>query len=134
MLESLTIDRRESVLDGRPFGQIGSYEQVYGSARFKVDPGHSLNQPIVDIDRVPVNDRDRVECRADIWLLKPIDVSNGNGNLFYHVTNRGRNGILSTFNLGTGSNTPSTPEHFGDGSSSSRATRSQPSDGRLTFP
>lgn len=115
MLVSLTTDRTESVLDGKTFGDIGPYEQLYGSARFEIDPAHSLNQPIVDISLAPANDRGRVECRADFWILKPVDASRGNGNLFYHVTNRGRNGILSTFNHASGSNTPTTEEDFGDG-------------------
>lgn len=115
MLVSLKTDRTESVLDGKPFGETGAYEQIYGSACFEVDPAHPLNRPVVDIGLAPVNDRGRVECRADFWILKPVDPAKGNGNLFYHVTNRGRNGILSTFNHAAGSNTPSAAEEFGDG-------------------
>ncbi|MBK34731.1 MAG: hypothetical protein CME26_04265 [Gemmatimonadetes bacterium] len=115
MLVSLTPDRAEPVLGGKNLGDVGPYEQLYGSARFEIDPTHPLNEPIVDIRLAPVNERGRVECRADFWILKPLDASRGNGNLFYHVANRGRNGILSTFNLGDGSNTPSDGSHFGDG-------------------
>ncbi len=115
MLVSLNTKRTEPVLNGKSFGEVGGYEQLYGSARFEVDPAHPLNQPIVDIGLAPVNERGQVECRADFWILKPMDPARGNGNLFYHVTNRGRKGILAAFNHASGSNTPSTAEEFGDG-------------------
>ena len=115
MLKQLTVTSRAIVLEGKPFGEAGAYEQIYGSATFAVDPAHTLNRGVVDIDRAPVNDKGLVECRADVWILKPADVGRGNGNLLYHVVNRGRKGVLATYNLAESSNRPHTAGHFGDG-------------------
>ena len=115
MLHDLTITSRGTVLDGRTFGDVGPYEQCFGSAQFRLDPAHAANAGIVDLALALTNADGHVECRADIWLLMPADASRGNGSLFYHVVNRGRNGMLSTFQRATGSNTPSEEAHFGDG-------------------
>ena len=114
MLTRFEITARNPVLDGKPFGQVGPYEQLEGSAHFAVDPDHPLNQPIVDLQLAPRNADGCVEFRADIWILKPVDPSRGNGNLLYNVVNRGRKGILTTFNLAAGSNRPATESEFGD--------------------
>ncbi|MBT4496253.1 MAG: hypothetical protein HOC74_00940, partial [Gemmatimonadetes bacterium] len=108
MLTRFEITTRSPVLDGKPFGSVGPYEQLEGSAHFAVDPDHPRNQPIVDLQLAPRNADGHVEFRADIWILKPVDPSRGNGNLLYNVVNRGRKGILTTFNLAAGSNRPAT--------------------------
>ena len=115
MLTDLEITARYPVLDGRPFGAAGPYQQLEGRACFEVDPDHPLNQPIVDVSLAPRNGRGRVECRADIWLLLPADPALGNGNLLHYVVNRGRKGLLSTFNRAAGSNRPTRAAEFGDG-------------------
>jgi len=115
MLTRFEITARGPVLDNKSFGSVGPYEQLEGSAHFGVDPDHPLNRPIVDLQLAPRNADGRVEFRADIWILKPVDPSRGNGNLLYNVVNRGRKGILTTFNLAAGSNRPSTESEFGDG-------------------
>ena len=58
-----------------------------------------------------------VEYSAAVYLIKPIDMSKGNGMLFYNQHNRGNKGGLSTFNLNTvGGNEPAnTPQGAGDG-------------------
>ena len=115
MLTRLEISARRPVLDGKVFGAAGSYEQLEGSAWFGVDPQHVLNRPIVDLERAPRNGAGLVECRADVWILQPLDPSRGNGNLIHYVPNRGRKGLLATFNLAAGSNRPSAAAEFGDG-------------------
>ncbi|MDA0333908.1 MAG: alpha/beta hydrolase domain-containing protein [bacterium] len=115
MLHSLDISSRQVVLDGRDFGDSGPYEQLYGSARFALDPTHLRNTGIIDLTHAPVDANGQVNCRADIWILKPADAARGNGALFYHVVNRGRNGVLASFQLASGSNTPSVAAEFGDG-------------------
>lgn len=115
MLERLEIDRRETVLEGRDFGPSGPYEQLYGSAHFRVDPGHAANAAIVDLELAPADADGAVHCRADFWLLQPVHGQRGNGGLLYHVVNRGRKGVLTTFQLAAGSNTPSRLAEFGDG-------------------
>lgn len=115
MLTRFEITARQSVLDGKKFGDAGAYEQLEGSAWFEVDPENPLNQPVVDLQLAPRNPAGRVECRADIWILKPVDPARGNGSVLYNVVNRGRKGALTTFNLAAGSNRPATAAEFGDG-------------------
>ena len=115
MLTRLEIAAQCSILEGKSFGDAGPYEQLEGSAWFEVDPDHALNSPIVDLHLAPRNAAGHVECRADVWILKPVDPSSGNGNVLYNVVNRGRKGVLSTFNLASGSNRPRTEAEFGDG-------------------
>ena len=115
MLRRFEIAACEPVLDGKDFGAAGSYDQLTGSAYFAFDPEHRHNQAVVDLALAPRNAVGLVECRADIWILQPVDRARGNGNLFYYVVNRGRKGALSTFNLAEGSNAPETEAEFGDG-------------------
>ena len=74
---------------GRSFGAVGQYEMVTAKATFAVDPDHNLNSVITDIDIAPRNQNGRVEAIADVAILRPIDLSKGNGRLFYEVLNRG---------------------------------------------
>lgn len=115
MLTRLDIRARELVLEGRRFGDVGAYEQVEGSAWFEVDPAHPANAAIADLALAPRNGAGRVACRADVWILRPVDPARGCGNLLYHVVNRGRNGVLAAFDLAAGANRPRTAAHFGDG-------------------
>ncbi len=115
MMVRLDVSTRRPVLDGHIWGTAGAYEQVEGSAHIALDPQHPLNAAIVDLQLAPRNGAGCVECRADFWILKPVDPSKGSGNLLYYVVNRGRKGALGTFNLAAGSNRPETADEFGDG-------------------
>ena len=115
MLTKLEITSRKIVLDGKLYGAVGAYEALCGSAWFALDPNHKQNDAIVDLNLAPVDESGQVIFRADVHLLKPVDVARGNGTVFYNVVNRGRKNILPMFNLSTGSNMPETAAHFGDG-------------------
>ena len=115
MLTQLEITSRKTVLDGKLYGAVGAYEALCGSARFALDSNHKQNEAIVDLNLAPVDESGRVIFRADVHLLKPVDVARGNGTVFYNVVNRGRKNILPMFNLANGSNMPETAAHFGDG-------------------
>ena len=115
MLTQLEISSRKTVLDGKLYGTVGAYEALCGSAWFALDPNHKQNEAIVDLNLAPVDESGRVIFRADVHLLKPVDVARGNGTVFYNVVNRGRKNILPMFNLAQGSNMPETTAHFGDG-------------------
>ncbi len=115
MLSELTITSQNAVCDSKVFGSVGPYEQLYGSARFEVDPSNPLNARVVDLDLAPRNTRGCVECRADIWILRPQEPSRGNGALMYHVVNRGRKGVLGMYNLAESAQRPAMDAHFGDG-------------------
>ena len=112
MLTQLEITSRKTVLDGKSYGAVGAYETLCGSAWFALDPNHKQNEAIVDLNLAPVDESGRVIFRADVHLLKPVDVARGNGTVFYNVVNRGRKNIFPMFNLASGSNMPETAAHF----------------------
>jgi len=111
----LRIERRETVLNGRPFGAAGPYEKVIGKVDFGFDPTNPRNDIIVDLKLAPKNARGEVEASADFFLLKPVDPRRGNGRLFYEVGNRGGKSMLQTFQKATGSPDPTAETDFGDG-------------------
>jgi len=111
----LRIERREVVLDGRPFGAARPYEKLVGTVDFALDPDLPRNEAIVDLKLAPRNARGEVEFSADFYLLKPVDPRRGNGRLFYEVGNRGGKSMLATFQKATGSPDPATEAEFGDG-------------------
>ena len=108
------ITRKEPVLEGAPFGAAGPYERVVGRVRFAVDPRLPANRAITDIDLAPRNAEGRVECSSDMYVLRPVDPARGNGTVLFEVGNRGRKGLLDTFNMARPSLDPRTAEDFGD--------------------
>src|SRR5262249_49575675 len=111
----LRIERREVVLDGRPFGAAGPYEKLVGKVDFGLDPSLPRNGDIVDLQLAPRNARGEVEASADFYMLKPVDPRRGNGRLFYEVGNRGGKSLLQTFQKAVGSPDPTKDAEFGDG-------------------
>ena len=90
---------------GASFGTVGQYEQLDGTAYGEVDPKDPLNAVITDIELAPRNSRGMVEYSMDISILKPIDMSRGNGTLIYDVVNRGSKGITN-LNIGGNATNP----------------------------
>lgn len=111
----LQIDRREPVLNGKPFGAAGAYEKLVGTVEFTADPTIAANANVVDLALAPRNADGKVVFSADFYLLKPVDPARGNGRLFYEVGNRGGKGMLVTFQSASGSTDPTSEAHFGDG-------------------
>ncbi len=109
------ISSRQDVLNGKAFGTVGAYEKLTGKVYFTVDPNNPHNKIIADVDKAPKNSQGKVEFSADLFILRPKDPTHGNGVAFFDVVNRGRKGVLSTFNRGTSSSDPSTDADFGDG-------------------
>ena len=114
-LVSLSIERREVVLDGRAFGLAGPYEKLVGTAHFAVYPDLPQTQIIVDLKLAPRNVHGEVEFSSDFYLLKPVDPSRSNGRLFYEAGNRGSKRILQIFQKASRSADPTTGGEFGDG-------------------
>jgi hypothetical protein len=48
-------------------------------------------------------------------MIKPKDLSRGNGTLLYEVSNRGNKGMLGFFNFATANADPQSAAQFGDG-------------------
>ena len=117
-LVRLDITSREVIADGMAFGVVGAYEKLTGTAYFEVDPRDPLNAQVFDIDKAPRNGHKRVEFSADAVILKPVDMSKGNGQLFFEVNNRGNKIALPMLNdtpPGTNNNNPKAPGDFGNG-------------------
>src|SRR6266567_100795 len=111
----IEVTKTEPFAAGQSFGTTGAYEKVVGRFHGELDPKNALNAIIVDLDKAPRNARGMVEYSADFYVLKPLDLTKGNGALFYELSNRGNKGILARFNDAAGSNDPSTAQHAGNG-------------------
>jgi hypothetical protein len=109
------ISSRRDVLGGKSFGAAGPYEKLTGTVYFAASPENPHNQIIADLDKAPCNSQAKVEFSADLFILKPKDPAHGNGVVLFDVVNRGRKGVLTTFNRARGSDDPTTEAEFGDG-------------------
>ncbi|MBZ5489761.1 MAG: hypothetical protein LAO76_02385 [Acidobacteriia bacterium] len=101
------VTSRTDLQEGKPFGSAGAYEKIVGRVYFAVDPSNLHNRQIADLDKAPRNAHGEVEFSADLYLLKPKDMSKGNQAVLFEVSNRGGRGILSLVNGRDG--------EFGDG-------------------
>jgi hypothetical protein len=108
------IERREAVLGGKSFGNVGSYEKLVGKVYFAVDPDNPHNKIIVDLDKAPRNAQGKVEFSSDFYIIKPKDPSRGNGVVFFDIVNRGNKQLLRSFSRGGGSADPTKEADFGD--------------------
>jgi hypothetical protein len=100
--------------EGRSFGTVGQYEKFRGTAFGELDPNDPRNALITDIEFAPRNAAGMVEYTTDIFILKPIHLSNGNHRLFIDYNNRGqmRVGRLNDVDL---TNNPTTAADAGTG-------------------
>ena len=111
----LSIERQVSFAEGAPFGDTGPYERLTGSAFFELDPDDPANANIVDLALAPRNTNGMVEFRADLDILKPVDLARGNGCLLYGVNNRGNKTVVRVFNDAPPDNDPLTLAAAGNG-------------------
>ncbi|PYS05051.1 MAG: hypothetical protein DMG15_14860 [Acidobacteria bacterium] len=111
----IEVKSRLDVLQGKSFGASGAYEKLSGKIYFTVDPRNSANQIITDIEKAPQNASGKVEFSSDFYLIKPKELSRGNGSVLYEVSNRGNKGMLAFFDFASGSTDPQNAQDFGDG-------------------
>jgi hypothetical protein len=109
------VKSRADVLAGKSFGATGAYEKVSGKIYFAVDPRNSANQIVTDIDKASRNASGKIEFSSDFYIIKPKDLSRGNGSVLYEVSNRGNKGMLGFFDFASGSPDPQKAADFGDG-------------------
>ena len=109
------VDSRSDVAGGMSYGLAGSYERIVGTIYFAVDPDNAANRVVADIDFAPRNADGKVEFHSNFFMLKPKDISRGNGTVLYEVSNRGGKGMLGYYNNAQGSRDPQTAEEMGDG-------------------
>ncbi len=115
MNTKLNIQSHATVLNGKPFGNAGAYEKISGTLHFALDPTHPLHQRITDIMLAPRNAQGLVEFKGDFYVLKPVDMSKGNGALLLDVPNRGRKVAIEMFNSTPRVPDPTTEKDFGNG-------------------
>ena len=103
-----------TVIDLPVFGTTGPYLKIAGTYEGELDPADRRNAVIVDIDLAP-RIGGKVHYTSTFFILRPVNLSKGNGKLFYDSGNRGGKRILQWFNDGAASDDPSTAADFGNG-------------------
>src|SRR5215475_4755072 len=112
----IEVKSRTDLLAGKSFGSTGPYEKIAGKIYFAVDARSSTNRIITDIDKAPKNASGKVEFSSDFYMIKPKDLSRGNGTVLYEVSNRGTKGMLGFFNLASANSLdPQAADDLGDG-------------------
>jgi hypothetical protein len=111
------ITRVESpTFDGRSFGSVGQYEKLVGRAYGQVDPKDPRNSVITDLDLAPTNVNGMVEYSTDVYILRPVDPTEGNHRLLFEINNRGNNLSFGQLNdATTGGNDPTSADDAGNG-------------------
>ena len=46
---------RRPLAAGAPFGDVGPYEELKGRLRYAIDPAHTANRNVTDVDLAPRN-------------------------------------------------------------------------------
>jgi hypothetical protein len=112
-VQRIEVTERESpVFGGTEFDAVGPYERLHGTVFGELDPTHTLNAGIVNLDRAARNAHGKVEYRSDFRILKPLDLDRGNGCLVHDVPNRGNQPIMPRLN---GAPDGGHPGHAGNG-------------------
>jgi alpha/beta hydrolase family protein len=114
MITAIEITSRSPFVGGANFGSTGAYERLDGVAIGELDPRHSANRSIVNIDKAPRNARGNVEYRSDICILRPADPERGNGRILYEVNNRGRIMLFANLCAGKAGNQPTSADDLGN--------------------
>ena len=116
-IKTIVIDPARSqspTFGGLSFGSVGQYEKLRGTAYGELDPSDPRNAVITDIDLAPVNASGMVEYSMDIFILKPMNLSEGNHRLLFDFNNRGQM-RLGHLNDAALTNDPSTADDAGTG-------------------
>jgi Alpha/beta hydrolase domain len=99
---ALEINTCSSFAQGTAFGDVGPYEQLEGTVHFAVDPDHPRNADITDLKLAPRDAQGLVHCSADVRILKPAALQQGNRRLLLDIVNRGNPTVLTNFNSAVG--------------------------------
>ena len=83
------VERTTPYAGGRAFGAAGTFERLEGTVYMEVDPDDPLNAVVVNLDRAPRNERGLVEYSAPFVIIRPTDLTRGNGKILYGINNRG---------------------------------------------
>src|SRR5512141_1753627 len=97
-IENLEILTTYDAYGGMPFGDVGPYQVITGSAHGKIDPDHEANAGIVDLRLAPTDGDGLVDYSEDFVILRPKSAANARRVLCYDVVNRGNKLATGTFN------------------------------------
>lgn len=115
-VDSISIESREIVLDGKMFGEYGPWELIKGKVYFSWDPANPMNQQIVDLELAEKNSKGSVTGVSDLVVLKPSKESLPSEMALVEVSNRGGKFTPSYFNQATDYKmSPDNPGWFGNG-------------------
>jgi hypothetical protein len=100
---------------GQSFGAVGQYERIEGTITGEVDPFDPHNAAIVDLDLAPRNAQGKVTYSADVQILRPVNLANGNHRVIFELPNRGDPLILIFLNDSPSGNLTTTAGNPGNG-------------------
>jgi hypothetical protein len=89
------IASRQDVLNGKIFGEAGTYERITGRIYFSLPVANPHNQRIADLNNAVNLKNGEVEFSANFMALRPKDAKKGNGSLLLEVPNRGHSRIVA---------------------------------------
>jgi len=110
----VTVQSRQDVLGGRPFGTVGGYEKLVGVVEFALDPANAANAAIVDLARAPKDASGRVIASANFMVLRPKTMPRERAVALLEVGNRGGKAVLPYFARAAWSADPAAEAEFGD--------------------
>ena len=114
VVSRVTVESRQDVLGGRPFGTAGGYEKLVGVVEFALDPAHGANTAIVDLARAPRDASGRVTASANFMVLRPKAMPRERAVALLEVSNRGGKAALPYFASAAWSADPAAEAAFGD--------------------
>ena len=74
---------------GYSFPGVGQYEVITGIATGEVNPSSPQNAVITDINLAPINANGNVVYQHNFYILKPLNLKQGNHKMMYEPPNRG---------------------------------------------
>jgi hypothetical protein len=98
----IEFESRTPFAGGKSFGDVGPYERLLGMVSFAIDPDEKDLPFICDLEFAPHNREGLVEFKAVLDIVKPVDLSRGNGKLLFDFSNRGGRGAFTRLNDGGG--------------------------------
>jgi len=96
LLVPQTVERVE-ISTREPLREGSAYERIEGILHFAFDPEAAENAAIVDLALAPRDADGRVRCRADLYVLQPVDAASRSGTVLLEVSNRGGRASVNYF-------------------------------------
>ena len=111
----IDVQDRQTFAGGMKFDSVGSYERLTGRAHFRVDPLAAAQADVIDIYKAERDANGLIKFATDFCILKPTDMTRGNGGLFFDTGNRGNMRAIQYYCDAPATNTPLKVAHAGNG-------------------